>query len=74
MGPFQKFQREVIYFPYKVKKWKVAGNCPKNCSIHTEHSLKTISLMFETETVGPCLDQKLKWGGMTPLVPRWLRP
>ena len=22
--------------------------------------------MFETETVGPCLDQKLKWGGMAP--------
>ena len=29
MGPFQKVQREVIYFPYEVKKWKFAGNFPK---------------------------------------------
>ena len=36
--------------------------------------------MFETETVGPCLVQKLKWGrggggeNMVPLTPQWLRP
>ena len=29
MGPFQKVQRKVIYFPYEVEKWKVAGNFPK---------------------------------------------
>ena len=60
----------------------------KNCSIHvnivkflvhiiSEHPLKAISLMFENETVGPCLFQKLKCGGaMVTLArpPRWLRP
>ena len=43
----------------------------KNCIIHgknreflvhiiSEHPQKTISLMFETETLGPCLVRKLK--------------
>ena len=32
--------------------------------------------MFETETVGPCLVQKLKWEGgiIAPCPPQWLRP
>ena len=31
IGPFQKIQREVIYFSYVAnkKKWKAAINCPK---------------------------------------------
>ena len=30
IGPFQKVQHEVIYFPYVArKKWKTAINCPK---------------------------------------------
>ena len=28
IGPFQKVQREMIYFPYELKKWKAAVNCP----------------------------------------------
>ena len=46
----------------------------KNCSIHGKNHeifgpynfwtpVKTIALMFETETVGPFLVRKLKWGG-----------
>ena len=45
----------------------------KNCSIHdksinlvninSEHPLIAISVFFKTETVGPCLVQKLKQGG-----------
>ena len=31
---YRKVQREVIYFPYELKKWKAAVNCHKNCSIH----------------------------------------
>ena len=30
-----------------------------------EHLLKAMFLMFETETVGPCLVRNLKWGGGT---------
>ena len=30
--------------------------------------------MFETETVAPCLVQKLKWGAMTPLPPSGYTP
>ena len=29
--------------------------------IVSEHSLKATSLVFETETVGPCLVAKFKW-------------
>ena len=35
--------------------------------IISEHLKKAISLMFETETVGPCLVRKLKWEGHGPL-------
>ena len=49
----------------------------KNFSLHgknheicgrtiSEHLLKTIFLMFETETVGPCLVRNLKYGGHGP--------
>ena len=30
--------------------------------------------MFETETVGPFLVRKLKWGGMAPWPPQWIGP
>ena len=30
--------------------------------------------MFETETVGPCLVQKLKWGGHGPPAPQMATP
>ena len=42
----------------------------------SEHPQKAISLMFETETVGPCLIRKLKWGmgEHPPWPPQWLRP
>ena len=28
-GPFQMAQPDVIYFPFAVKEWKTAVNCPK---------------------------------------------
>ena len=31
--------------------------------IISEHQYKTIGLIFETETVGSCLVQKLNWWG-----------
>ena len=34
--------------------------------IISEHSVKAASLVFETETVGPCLVRKLKLGGHGP--------
>ena len=37
--------------------------------IVSEHPLKAISLMFENETVGPCLFQKLNWEAMAPCLP-----
>ena len=51
---------------------KTRRKLSKNCSIHgknreisglkiSEHPLKPIFLMFETETVGPCLVRNLKW-------------
>ena len=64
----------------------------KNCIIHgknreflvhiiSEHPQKTISLMFETETLGPCLVRKLKCvcrggggGGYGPLAPPMATP
>ena len=63
----------MIYFSYKVKPWKAALNCPNIVTytikivkfpvrVISEHPLKTISVMSETETVGPSLVQKLKWG------------
>ena len=42
--------------------------------IISEHLLKAIFLMFETETAGPCLVWKLQWGGHGPPSPQWLRP
>ena len=34
MGPFNKVQREVICFPYIVKKMKCCRKLSKICSIH----------------------------------------
>ena len=33
--PFQKVQREVIYFSYVVKNWKICRKLFKNCSLHS---------------------------------------
>ena len=55
-------------------------NCPKTVAymvkivkflvrIISEHSEKSVSLMFETETLEPCLVWKLKWGWPWPLAP-----
>ena len=91
IGNFQKVQREVIYSPYAVREnEKPPLNCPKIVAymvkivkflvcIISEHPKKAISLMFETETLGPCLVRKLKWGGMglyphPSLPPQWLNP
>ena len=52
--------RWTTYFPYVVRKMKNCHKLSKNRGMHgknheiSEHPLKTISLMFETETVGPC--------------------
>ena len=79
-------EREVIYFPYVVrkkfviKKKKAVINCPKivvytvkimKFLVHiiSEHLQKPILLRFKTETVGPCLVRKLKWGAMAPCPP-----
>ena len=59
IGPFQKIQREVIYFIYAVRI--AAIYCPKILTytvnivkylvhIISKHPLKALSLMFETET------------------------
>ena len=34
IGPFQKIQREVIHFPYVVRKMKNHRKLSKNCSKH----------------------------------------
>ena len=57
------------------KKWKAAINCPKIVTytvkivkflvrVISEHSLKAISVMFESGTFGSCLVQKLKSKGV----------
>ena len=46
--------------------------------ITSGHPQKEISLMFEAETVGPCLVRKLKWDGEghgpPSHPPQWLQP
>ena len=74
IGLFQKVQCEVIYFPYvwEWEKWEAAVNCPNIAAysvkivkflvrIISEPPWKAISLMFETETFGPCLVWKLNY-------------
>ena len=78
IAPFQKVQREVMYFPYVVRKVKTRRKLFINCSTHDKNleiscpynfwtPRKAISLMFETETetVRPCLFRKLNWGGIS---------
>ena len=42
--------------------------------INSEHPQKAMSLMFEIETVGPFLAQKLKWGDHATPTPQRLCP
>ena len=46
----------------------------KNCSIHGKNReisgpYNFLEPVTKTETIGPCLVQKLKWGAMDPLAP-----
>ena len=78
--PFQKIQLVMIYFYVVRKNEKAAINCSKIVaysvkivkflvSIISEHPQKAIFLVFEAETVGPCLVQKMKLGLIPP---QWL--
>ena len=58
IGPFQKAAincSKIVAYMVKIVNFLV--------SIVFEHSQKAISLVFETETVGSCLIQKLRCGG-----------
>ena len=57
----RKLPKIAAYIMIKIVKFLVR--------IISEHLLKAIFLTFETETVGPCLVQKLKWVTMAPLAP-----
>ena len=74
IGPFQKVQQEVFYSLTYLEKMKSCHKFSRNCSIHGKNCeisslynfwkpIKTISLMFETETVGHFLVQKLNRKG-----------
>ena len=39
IGSFQKVQREVIYFPYVVKKMKSRHKLSKHCSVYSKTRL-----------------------------------
>ena len=71
----------------QLEKMKTRRKFSKNCAykakivkflvrIISEHPEKSTSLIFETETVGNCLVQELKWGeGAWPPNPaQWLDP
>ena len=88
-GPFQKIQREVIYFFYLViKKWKVAVNCIKIVAYMVKVVICLV-LIISKQQYPPkkqypwCLKLKLfdlVWVGIwreghgTLLLPQWLRP